>query len=88
MPKSKTSKELFLADEELAYGARGPILNRPFRAQLDGAEPGVTVTGKAGVPDTFFSIPAFAYIKGKRTRGFIMMDDGLLLFVPYKEKSQ
>lgn len=39
---------------------------------------------KCGVADTFFSIPAYARIKGKRVKGFITSDEHGFKFNVYK----
>lgn len=38
---------------------------------------------RAGIPDTFFSIPAHARINGRYTSGFLTCDEGVLRFNEY-----
>lgn len=39
-----------------------------------------------GYADTFFSVPACTWIKGKYVKGFLTMRDGGVMFVPSKGK--
>jgi hypothetical protein len=38
---------------------------------------------RAGIPDTFFSIPAHARIKGRYTAGYLTIDEAGLKFTAY-----
>lgn len=33
-----------------------------------------------GIPDTYFSIPGYAKIKGKRVRGYVTLNDDVYMF--------
>lgn len=59
----------FLAAEEHAYPRGGQT--RPCRAECDD---GKVRRVWAGIPDTFFSIPAHARIAGQYVAGFLMVD--------------
>ena len=66
-----------LQDESCAY---------PYGAAVrDGiavdAESGKRIRVRAGIPDTYFTIPAFTGIRGKRRTGYLSVDDdGVLKF--------
>ena len=36
-----------------------------------------------GYPDTYFSIPAHTRIRGTVVKGFFMLEDGNIVFIPY-----
>ena len=40
----------------------------------------------AGIPDTYFSIPAHARINGRYARGFLTMENGEVIFNAYAKK--
>jgi hypothetical protein len=72
-----------LDPEEKCYPHGGQ--HRKFTARLGRTD--YLVTGKCGLPDTYFSIPGHARIRGKRVRGYVTYDgfgDGEFVFVPYE----
>ena len=81
----------WIEPEEMAYPHGGQT--RKFSAYL--GDTSYRVSGKAGIPDTFFSIPANARIKGAYVAGFLMLgrdlaspneyDTSVLRFHPYKK---
>jgi hypothetical protein len=48
---------------------------------------GVNRCFRAGIADTFFSVPASGAIKGKRVKGFLSLVDNVLTFTPTTEKT-
>ena len=65
-----------LEGEEFTYPSGG--LHRRARARCQDGKLRVV---KAGIPDTYFSIPARARIKGKTVRGVLLTsDEGVLEF--------
>ena len=74
--------ETHLDMEEVAYtnGAH----QRRFIAYLDNTE--LLVSGRCGIPDTYFTIPGHARVKGTYMRGYVTIIDERLVFVPYKGK--
>jgi hypothetical protein len=78
----------YLEPEEKAYpnGAirrRGYVELRqnPNRLSLD-LPYGRLITVYAGIPDTYFSIPAVYRYRGQRIRGFVSRQDDRLYFTP------
>lgn len=57
----------WLDPEEMAYHGGGQV--RRGRAWSDELDREVSV--RAGLPDTFFSIPAHIYVRGKYVAGFV-----------------
>jgi len=39
---------------------------------------------RCGIPDTYFTIPAYRIIKGKRVKGYVSQDDGTFTFTESK----
>jgi hypothetical protein len=82
------TRETWLDPEERAYpnGAmrrRGRAIVRPNRYAPDIPLPyGTFRAVRAGIPDTFFSIPAIVRYRGKTVRGFLTCDDGTYVFTP------
>ena len=72
--------ETWIEPEERAYTSRGSQLRRGRALFPDGR----IRAFRAGIPDTYFSIPAHARIRGKYTPGFITSADGGLKFNYYK----
>ena len=61
----------------------GPTLSN-IKGCLVGGEPGVRRAARiTGEPDTVFSQPAEVSLNGKKTRGFITVDEGVYTFHPY-----
>ena len=61
----------------------GPTLSN-IKGCLVGGEPGVRRAARiTGEPDTAFSLPAEVSLNGKKTRGFITVDEGVYTFHPY-----
>ena len=65
-----------LQDEECAY---------PYGAAVrDGiaidAQSGKRIRVRAGIPDTYFTIPAFTGARERRRAGYLSVDDGVLTF--------
>ncbi len=70
----------WLEAESMCYPS-GAMLRRACAVCEDGSKRVVT----CGMPDTYFSIPARARIKGKSVRGFVTSSDsGGYQFVAYK----
>lgn len=66
----------WLEPEEAAYVGG---MKRRGAAMFDGKIRRVYV----GLPDSFFSAPAYTRVKGHYVRGFVMLDDeGILRFYP------
>jgi hypothetical protein len=85
----------YLQPEEYAYGKRGGVYGRRFVLPLAAYSTSdhrylVTeylVSGKANIADTYFSIPAYAIVHGKRVKGYITADDnGNMQFNAYSDK--
>lgn len=78
-PQAFYEGETWLEPEELAYTPRGSQIRRARCRMPDGSLRVVL----CGIPDTYFSIPAHAAIKGKYTRGYVTTnDDGEYTFHP------
>lgn len=72
----KYAQGTYLEVEEAAY-PNGRMARRGLAKWPDGKLRRVY----AGLPDTFYSIRAFGYLKGKYVRGFLTVDDdGALIF--------
>lgn len=69
----------WLEDEEFAYPGGG-FTRRAYATFPDGRNRVV----KCSIPDTYFSIPARARIKGKTVKGFLSSDNGNLTFTEDK----
>lgn len=66
----------WLQSEEAAY-PRGGMTRRGRAKWPDGKLRRVW----AGIPDTFYTIPAYGFKQGKRVKGFLTVDDdGALIF--------
>ena len=66
----------WLEDEALCYPAGG-MTRRAYALFSDGHRR----VARCGIPDTFFTIPARAKVKGKTINGFLSSDDnGVLKF--------
>lgn len=76
----KLGSSTYLAPEQDAYpnGAK----RRKCKALLDGK----LITCWCGIPDTYFSIPAFYRKDNKRIRGWLSIDNNVLIFNEYKIK--
>jgi len=81
----------WIEPEKMAYPRGGQT--RKFSAYLE--ETSYRVSGKAGIPDTWFSIPANVRVKGAYVAGFLTLgrdpaspnedDISVLRFHPYKK---
>lgn len=71
----KYGQGTWLQSEEAAY-PNGGMKRRGLAKWPDGKLRRVW----AGIPDTFYSIPAYGYLRGKRVKGFLTVDDGALTF--------
>lgn len=80
MPRLKALlPETTLDREEFAYGARGSVFGRRGTAivvrnkfnPIPGLPYGEIRSIRAGVPDTYFSIPARLRFRGRTVRGFL-----------------
>ena len=72
----KYAQETYLEVEEAAY-PNGRMARRGRALWPDGKIRRVW----AGLPDTFYSIRAFGYLRGKYVKGFLTVDDdGVLVF--------
>ena len=76
---SVTKGETWLEAEEFCY-PNGGMTRRAYCIFSDGKKRVV----QCGIPDTFFSIPAFVTIAGKRIRGFITSEENGFIFNPTK----
>jgi hypothetical protein len=74
--------ETWLEDEAITYPS-GAMIRRAYCRCEDGALRVVV----CGIPDTFFSIPARARIKGKSVTGFITHRDEEFRFIAHKEEA-
>jgi hypothetical protein len=73
----------WVQDEKYAYPNGG--MTRKFRAiTVNEHNVQAWATGTAGIPDTFFSIPARIRKFGKTIRGFLSLDNDTLIFTAYK----
>lgn len=64
----------WLEGEEFCYGSPdGSAMNRRCYAVCDDGQKRVV---RCAIPDTYFSIPAVARIKGKRIHAYITSDEG------------
>lgn len=69
----------WLEGEEFAY-PNGGMTRRAYVRCEDGQLRVV----KCGIPDTYFSIPAYARIHGKRVKGFVTSDENGFTFNTHK----
>ena len=72
----------WLEGEEFAY-PHGGMTRRCYALCSDGIKRAV----KCGIPDTYFSIPAYARIAGKRVKGYVCSDDDGFHFREYVHHS-
>ena len=70
----------YLQSEEAAY-PNGRMARRGLAMWPDGKLRRVW----AGLPDTFYSIPAFGYLRGRRVKGFLTLDEEGVLVFTYEE---
>ena len=81
--RSKTMKRqdqaTWLQPEEYCY-PRGGMTRKALCVCEDGIKRIIT----CGIPDTYFSIPAFRVVEGKRLKGYIYSEDGAYLFRAYQ----
>ena len=70
MSECQTEKRTHLADEEFAYN--GGCQTRPGKAIYPD---GIIRRVYAGIPDTFFTIPAHGRVKGTYLAGFLYIED-------------
>lgn len=68
-------QDTWLEPEEYTYPSGG--FHRRAKALC---ADGKVRTFKCAIPDTFFSIPARAKIKGKYTKGYLHIEDNVLKF--------
>lgn len=66
----KYAKDTWIEDEEAAYSPNGRQNRRGQAIFPDGK----LRAFRAGIPDTYFTIPAHARIAGKYVRGFLTID--------------
>ena len=71
----------WLEGEEFAY-PNGGMTRRAYARCNDGQLRVV----RCGIPDTYFSIPAYARIHGKRIKGYVSSDDGTFTFNAYQNQ--
>ena len=71
--------ETWLEPEELCY-PNGGMTRKAYAICEDGQKRIVT----CGIPDTYFSIPAFRIIRGKRVKGYVSSDETGFHFKAYK----
>jgi len=70
----------YLAPEEHAYTPRGSQVRRCTAFYPDG----IIRRVYAGIPDTFFTIPAHGRVRGKHLRGYLTVSNGgYLIFNVY-----
>lgn len=72
--RSCCNKGTWIDPEEKAYP--NGAMHRKGKALFDEK----LISFKAGIPDTFFSIPAKTIIEGKTVNGWISCDDNILVF--------
>lgn len=73
----------WLEGEEFAYPHGGQT--RRCYATVEG-QAGAKRIVMCGIPDTYFSIPAHARIKGKRVKGYVTGTEEGFQFRPYKQQ--
>lgn len=71
----------YIEPEERAYSARGSQLRKGRAVWPDGKVRAV----RAGIPDTFFTIPAHGRLNGKYVAGYLTSDENVLKFHPLKK---
>jgi len=76
----KYAQGTWLQSEEAAY-PHGRMTRRGLAKWPDGKLRRVW----AGISDTFYSVPAYGYLRGKRVKGFLTVEEGVLVF-NYEEK--
>lgn len=78
----KYGQSTWLEPEEAAYPRGG--MTRCGRAKWpDGKFRRVW----AGLPDTFYTIPAYGRVRGRRVKGFLTVDDDGVLTFNYEEEA-
>lgn len=70
----------WLDREELAYNTHTGTPNRSQRKGCAKCFDGKLRTFSLGIPDTFYSIPAVGRIGNKYVRGWVEVDNSVLLF--------
>ena len=70
----------YLQSEEAAY-PHGRMARRGRARWPDGKLRRVW----AGLPDTFYTVPAYGYLRGRRIKGFLTVDDDGALVFNYEE---
>lgn len=75
-----TIADTWLEGEEFAYPTGG-MTRRCYAVCPDGQKRVV----KCGIPDTYFSIPAYARIHGKHVKGFVTSEETGFQFNVYKQ---
>lgn len=73
-------RKTWIAREDVAYPSGSQT--RPGVAYLAGTQ--YLVRFRAGIPDTYFTIPAHCRIKGRYVAGHVAMDGEDLRFWPVK----
>lgn len=63
-------------------------MRRKGRAWLRVDDGKVLVAFRAAVADTFFTCPAFIVRKGKRVKGYLTAEDGVLFFNAYRKREE
>lgn len=71
----KYAQGTWLQSEEAAY-PHGRMTRRGYAKWPDGRFRRVW----AGVPDTFYTVPAYGRVQGKRVKGFLTVEEGVLIF--------
>lgn len=76
LPEGTLAPRTWLEPDEKAYTAKGSMLRKGQAVFSDGQVRAV----RAGVPDTYFTVPAKARVKGKYVAGYLTNDEGLWTF--------
>jgi len=71
----KYGQGTWLQSEEAAY-PHGRMTRLGFARWPDGLLRRVW----AGLPDTFYTIPAYGRVQGRRVKGYLTVDEGVLTF--------